>query len=424
MPDNLTALPPSPEINPNAVFAALDKVVAETTLATRLRSDHDPADAGATPDAVEDIAPAPAVVSNVRSIRPVAPPTVIEPPRAPAPAHAGVRPAVAPIEPAAVAHDATGQPPAARVSVLTIALAVAVAVAALEGWLLVRARQNTPAPAPIAAATLDVESTPAGATISIDGQAAGKTPSSATLKPGRHTLDVVSGSMARQVTLEVKPGTRHTEHFFLEAAPPGALSVTSRPAGARVTIDGAARGVTPLSISNLQAGSHAVVVDVPAAPARADAAPSPAPVVAAAATAGAGGWLTINSPITVQLFENNALLGSSESRRVMVPAGRHTIDLVNATLGFKATRTIQVAAGSTSAIGVEIPPAPVAINAVPWADVSVDGKAVGTTPLANISVPIGTHEFVFTHPKLGERRQSVVVSLKAPNRVTANMNQR
>jgi hypothetical protein len=54
---------------------------------------------------------------------------------------------------------------------------------------------------------------------------------------------------------------------------------------------------------------------------------------------------------------------------------------------------------------------------LPWADVSVDGQSVGTTPLANLVVPIGSHEVVWLHPQLGERRQTVAVTAQAPARV-------
>jgi hypothetical protein len=59
-------------------------------------------------------------------------------------------------------------------------------------------------------------------------------------------------------------------------------------------------------------------------------------------------------------------------------------------------------------------------NARPWADVFVDGTSVGQTPISNLAVPIGTHQVLFRHPQLGERRESVVVNVKGPNRVAAD----
>ena len=36
---------------------------------------------------------------------------------------------------------------------------------------------------------------------------------------------------------------------------------------------------------------------------------------------------------------------------------------------------------------------------MPWADVTVDGRAVGMTPLAQIPLPPGSHSVVLTHPE-------------------------
>jgi hypothetical protein len=46
---------------------------------------------------------------------------------------------------------------------------------------------------------------------------------------------------------------------------------------------------------------------------------------------------------------------------------------------------------------------------------------VGQTPIANLSLALGTHQVVFRHPELGERRQSVVVTAQGPNRVAVDM---
>jgi len=61
------------------------------------------------------------------------------------------------------------------------------------------------------------------------------------------------------------------------------------------------------------------------------------------------------------------------------------------------------------------------VNALPWATVLLDGKEIGTTPVANLDVPLGTHELVFRHPQFGERKQTVVVTAKAPVRVVQDL---
>jgi hypothetical protein len=51
----------------------------------------------------------------------------------------------------------------------------------------------------------------------------------------------------------------------------------------------------------------------------------------------------------------------------------------------------------------------------------IDGTPVGQTPIGNLLLSLGTHQVVFSHPELGERRQNVVVSARGSNRVAVDM---
>jgi serine/threonine-protein kinase len=59
----------------------------------------------------------------------------------------------------------------------------------------------------------------------------------------------------------------------------------------------------------------------------------------------------------------------------------------------------------------------VSLNATPWAEVIIDGRDIGQTPIANFSLPAGKHEIVFRHPQLGERRQTITIQPGALVRV-------
>ena len=63
----------------------------------------------------------------------------------------------------------------------------------------------------------------------------------------------------------------------------------------------------------------------------------------------------------------------------------------------------------------------IAINAAPWANVTLDGKDLGETPVGNTSVAIGTHEVIFRHPQLGEQRITVTVTANTPARLSVDM---
>jgi serine/threonine-protein kinase len=94
---------------------------------------------------------------------------------------------------------------------------------------------------------------------------------------------------------------------------------------------------------------------------------------------------------------------------------------VNATLGFRSQQIVEVKAGQSVSVAVSPPNGRLNINAVPWAEVLVDGKLVGETPIGNLSVTLGEHEIVFRHPQLGEVRRSAVVRADGLTRVSANL---
>ena len=76
---------------------------------------------------------------------------------------------------------------------------------------------------------------------------------------------------------------------------------------------------------------------------------------------------------------------------------------------------------SRSTIALNWPTGTASINALPWAEVFVDGAKVGETPLGNVSLPIGPHEITFRHPDLGEQKQGVTITLKSPSRISADL---
>ena len=51
-------------------------------------------------------------------------------------------------------------------------------------------------------------------------------------------------------------------------------------------------------------------------------------------------------------------------------------------------------------------------------EVWVEGEHVGTLPLGDISVPLGTREVLVRHPQFGERRQTVEVTYGSPTQVS------
>jgi serine/threonine protein kinase len=275
---------------------------------------------------------------------------------------------------------------------------------------------------------LAMDTTPAGAQVVIDGKASGTTPVTLTLQAGVHTVELHGAGAPRTISVNVVAGTEVAQYVELpKGGPsPGQLQVRTEPAGARVTVDGVARGASPVTVDDLAPGQHAVVLE-------SDSGTSKQTVmIEAGATASLvvqltpqgmplSGWISVSAPAPVQLYEDARLLGSSETDQLMVAAGTHQLTVVNDTLGYRSARTVTVAAGKVSSIKLQFPKGTIAVNATPWAEVWIDGEKLGETPIGNASVVIGSHEVVFKHPDLGEQRHLVTVTAMTPAKLSVDM---
>ncbi len=321
--------------------------------------------------------------------------------------------------------------PARRSTWRAIAVPVLAAVAIAQGGLLAYwlvAGRTAAAPD---SGSIAVTSDPSGAPVSVNGVPQGTTPFSMMLKPGLHDIAVGTGAQAVSRRVTVTRGGDSRMLFELRrgtgsaAAAVGGLQVDTEPPGAKVQIDGEPRGVAPLTVSDLTAGEHVVVVQGTGEPVSRTVTVQEGVVgsLVVSLTGGgafASGWLAV-SGLPVQITENGTLLGSTETPRLLIPAGSHQLELTNAALGYHVTRTVQVVAGQTTSIALKVPQGTLSINALPWAEVWVDGTPAGETPIGNLSLPIGNHEILFRHPELGEQRKTVTVGALAPVRVGVDL---
>jgi PEGA domain len=278
--------------------------------------------------------------------------------------------------------------------------------------------------------TLVVQSNPAGVQVFVDGVDKGHTPARLSVTPGPHILELRGRGVPRVIPLNVTAGAEVSHHLeFANTPETGSLRVESQPAGAKVIVDGTDRGVAPVTVTELLPGDHEVVLQTAAGSARhvvnvqaGGTASLVTPVAAAAAAAGpVSGWLTVKSPFSLEIREEGRLIGTSDADRLMMAAGRHEIQLVSETMGYRVTRVVQVQPGKVESIKVELPNGVLNLNATPWAEVWVDGNRVGETPIGNLSVPIGPHEVVFRHPQFGEKRHAISVTLNGPMRLSVDM---
>ncbi len=217
------------------------------------------------------------------------------------------------------------------------------------------------------------------------------------------------------------------------AAPPQAVHITidSATPGDTVLVDGKEAGTTPLDLPLEGVNGPIRVVPqppepVPGAVLAMSESPEPEPAgttSALAVAAQATGGLRIVSPIPLRIVEDDKLLGSSATGPIFTAPGVHHLELINDELGFRTRQTVRVTAGRVVPLDVTPPNGSLSVNARPWAQVFVDGRAIGDTPLANVPVPPGEHEVVFRHPQYGERRQKVVVQASTDTRVSVSLTQ-
>jgi hypothetical protein len=198
----------------------------------------------------------------------------------------------------------------------------------------------------------------------------------------------------------------------------GSLTVDTQPSGARVLVDGAAAGETPLTLDDLAPGRHTLTFVTAAGTVkkivRVEAGKTltlDVPVYS--------GWVAVFAPIALDISENGRGIGSTEQGRLMLSPGKHELTLSNREFGYKAVRTVTVEPGEERPITVQ-PTGEVSLNALPWAEVWIDGQKTGETPIAHLQVPLGTHEILFKHPQFGERRMTVTVTATAPVAASAD----
>src|SRR5206468_12638236 len=115
------------------------------------------------------------------------------------------------------------------------------------------------------------------------------------------------------------------------------------------------------------------------------------PLAAAPVGVPVSGWISVTAPVDMQLYENGRLVGSTQSERIMVSAGKHDIEITNQPLAYRVLRSVQIAPGKLTPIAVVLPKQRLAINALPWAEVFIDGQRIGETPLGDLSVLVGPH---------------------------------
>jgi hypothetical protein len=324
------------------------------------------------------------------------------------------------------------------------ALAVLV-VAVAEGGFIAWRFANSPAGLTGTKGTMTIESKPTGAQVKVDGEVKGVTPLSVSLDAGAHVVEIAAGGEPRVLPVTISAGATLAQYVELSSISAlGRVNIQSTPVGASVLLDGQPRGTTPIDLSDVSAGEHELVLDYNGhrvrqtvsvaagatttlalpieAPQMAMAGMMPSPE-AAPAPVPTTGTVTVQAPFDMEVFEGETLLGMSGSK-LTLPPGPHTLEIVSKTLVFNTEARVEIVAGKHSRVPVALPKGTVHLNAAPWAEVWVDGRKVGETPIGNLPLTIGPHEIVFKHPDLGEQSHAATVTAAAPLKLSVDMTKR
>jgi hypothetical protein len=204
----------------------------------------------------------------------------------------------------------------------------------------------------------------------------------------------------------------------LPATGTGSVEIVTQPAGTRVLLDGKPAGETPLTIDAIAPGRHTLTF-VTASGSLKKTFRIEAGKKISLDVPVYSGWVAVFAPITLDISENGRGIGTTEQGRLMLAPGRHQLTLSNRELGYSSVQTVDIEPGEERAVTVQ-PVGELNANALPWAEVWIDGHKAGETPIAHMEVPLGTHEIVFKHPQFGDRRMTARVTATAPVAVSVD----
>jgi hypothetical protein len=256
--------------------------------------------------------------------------------------------------------------------------------------------------------SIEVTSSPSDANVYLDNTYKGITPLTITdVSHGHHHIELtLTGYQNWFGNVEVTAGETSSVSATLTPAPPatGSISVSSSPSGARIYLDGAYKGRTPETITRVSPNSHNIklehdgyykwstTVGVTAGrPSYVSASLTPIPYPTA-------GFISVSSsPSGAYIYLDGSYKGTTPRTLSGVSPGAHMIELDHSGY-YDWTKTVRVAAGSTSYVSPALTPNPspttgfISVSSSPsGANIYLDGAYQGITPHTIVSVAPAHH---------------------------------
>ena len=240
--------------------------------------------------------------------------------------------------------------------------------------------------------------------------------------PGRTAVSGEPGAQtdpgaAASAATPAPPPAANPENDSAIPAGKGRVVIITQPAGVKVLVDRKAAGETPLQLDlppgrrvlTFQTSGGDVIQSVRIVAGKTETLDLPV----------FSGWIAVLAPVILDVASDGKSIGNTDQSRMMLPPGKHLLTFTNKDLGYTGTQEVLVEPGEVKSVSVE-PKGQVNLNALPWAEVWLDGTKLGDTPLAGTAVPIGLHEFVFKNPQFGERKVSATIKATGNPPVTVD----
>jgi serine/threonine-protein kinase len=111
--------------------------------------------------------------------------------------------------------------------------------------------------------------------------------------------------------------------------------------------------------------------------------------------------LTLQTDPPSEIYLGARKLGTGGLTELALPAGRHRLRVVAPT-GAVRSLEVSIGAGRTTAQAVTFGSGFLRVVVQPWANVVLDGKPIGQTPLAPLTLLEGNHQLELANPDLGK----------------------
>jgi hypothetical protein len=196
----------------------------------------------------------------------------------------------------------------------------------------------------------------------------------------------------------------------------GDLSVTA-PAGARVILDGKLKGTAPLELQGLTAGPHALELQSPTGTIKRTIVVRAGSRFIADETMSPG-YLSIVAKNPLEIYFGGKRIGTTEDEKIEMAPGSHTITLLNPRTGGRSELTVDIKSGEISAYSNTPATGHLVVNTAAGAEVFIEGESVGTAPLGELEVAVGTRTIVVRHPELGEKRVTMDIKRDQTTEIT------